>query len=58
MRLRQLIYSCGFELAAEGWITNIGKPASIYLTDGKNAGELVVKIMVDGSAYKPLFKIN
>jgi hypothetical protein len=40
------LVSSGFDLAADGGITNLGKPASIDLTDGKNAGELVVKIPV------------
>lgn len=41
---RTLLISSGFDLAAEGGITNLEKPASIELTDGVNAGELIVKV--------------
>jgi hypothetical protein len=38
------LISSGYDLASEGGVTNLEKPTSIELMDGKNAGELVVKI--------------
>ncbi|MDE3182012.1 MAG: hypothetical protein KGM16_01225 [Bacteroidota bacterium] len=54
---KTMLISSGFELAKEGETTPIVKPASISLTDGLNAGELVVKVpRVKGSiGYGPQY---
>ena len=41
---KTMLISSGFDLAKDGETTPIVKPASISLTDGQNAGELVVKV--------------
>jgi hypothetical protein len=38
------LISSGFDLAKEGESTPLSKPDNIQLTDGKNAGELIVKV--------------
>jgi len=54
---KTMLISSGFDLAKEGETTPITKPASISLTDGNNAGELVVKVpRVKGSTgYGPQY---
>jgi hypothetical protein len=41
---RTKLISSGFDLGSEGGVTNLEKPATIELADGKNAGQLVVKV--------------
>jgi hypothetical protein len=41
---RTMLISSGFDLAKEGGTVTLDKPAGIELTDGVNAGELVVKV--------------
>lgn len=41
---KAMLISSGFDLARPGESTPIEKPKSIMLTDGRNSGELVVKI--------------
>jgi len=41
---RTMLVSSGFDRASEGENTPIVKPSSIYVADGQNAGELVVKV--------------
>jgi hypothetical protein len=54
---KAMLISSNFDLAKEGSNTPIDKPASIELMDGKNAGELVVKVpAVKGAkGYTPQF---
>ncbi len=54
---KTMLISSGFDLAKEGESTPIVKPASISLTDGLNAGELVVKVpRIKGSiGYGPQY---
>lgn len=54
---KTMLISSGFDLAKEGETTPIVKPDSIMLTDGLNAGELVVKIpaVAGAKGYGPQY---